>query len=356
MENQLSSSGIFSQDFRHLEFFRRFRAICEAGILNLRILGVEWSPCPCSTTPIGAREAVKNKCFSNSVEVRDYAKRCSQDHWTFFGLGDEAKWYGNRAYKPEGTWNSVATQMLQRFWRDKTSNFVQLSVPCVVDFETDQRKGNHTFHSGCCEHWTSISNHSLCKNQLSFDGGANLGKFMTSEESANTETLKSVISREKSSLVDSSRSGRASGNRMWDDLQDFESLPESNQIATINPVEIGSHYKTHPDMDDGFGGFTPSCREYSLPRRWMEIHSFCCNSSRNCDWTSGKFIVVKIKWTYRIWNWKSFSESFRTNFVSHAVPRNESQSGRITDYKDGVQQYQYGIDHRTSSRRERTLY
>ena len=41
MENQLSSSGIFSQNFRHWEFFRRFRVICEAGILNLRILGVE---------------------------------------------------------------------------------------------------------------------------------------------------------------------------------------------------------------------------------------------------------------------------------------------------------------------------
>ena len=33
-----------------------------------------------------------------------------------------------------------------------------------------------------------------------------------------------------------------------------------------NLVETGKHYKTHPDMKDVFGGFTPACREYERPR------------------------------------------------------------------------------------------
>ena len=48
-----------------------------------------------------------------------------------------------------------------------------------------------------------------------------LEKFVTSEESVNTVTLKSVSSQEISSLVDSARSRHVSGNRGRDDLQDI---------------------------------------------------------------------------------------------------------------------------------------
>ena len=54
-------------------------------------------------------------CISNSEKVKMYAKRFSQGHWTFLGLEDEKKWYGNRNYKPEGKWTSVASKMVQRF-------------------------------------------------------------------------------------------------------------------------------------------------------------------------------------------------------------------------------------------------
>ena len=48
-----------------------------------------------------------------------------------------------------------------------------------------------------------------------------LEKFVTSEKSVNTVTLKSVSSQEISSLVDSARSRHVSGNRGRDDLQDI---------------------------------------------------------------------------------------------------------------------------------------
>ena len=97
-----------------------------------------------------------------------------------------------------------------------------------------------------------------------------LEKFVTSEESVNTVTLKSVSSQEISSLVDSARSRHVSGNRGRDDLQDiFFFFEEPYRIARMcevasfwNLVETGKHYKTHPDMKDVFGGFTPACREY----------------------------------------------------------------------------------------------
>ena len=86
---------------------------------------------------------------------------------------------------------------------------------------------------------------------------------MTSEESVNnTENAEECEIQRKSSSVDSSRSERASGNRMREDLQTVESSLESIQITKI--CELASFWKPcgnwqlSPDMDDGFG--------YSLPR------------------------------------------------------------------------------------------
>ena len=36
----------------------------------------------------------EGECISNSEEIRDYAKRFSQGHWTFLGSGNEEIWYG----------------------------------------------------------------------------------------------------------------------------------------------------------------------------------------------------------------------------------------------------------------------
>ena len=41
-------------------------------------------------------------CISNSEKVNEYAKRFSQEQWTFLGPGDEKKWYGTLPETPEG--------------------------------------------------------------------------------------------------------------------------------------------------------------------------------------------------------------------------------------------------------------
>ena len=43
------------------------------------------------------------QCISNSEHFKEYAKRFSRGHWTFFGLGDEKKWYGTLSFSLEGT-------------------------------------------------------------------------------------------------------------------------------------------------------------------------------------------------------------------------------------------------------------
>ena len=65
---------------------------------------IEWS-----------RRNIEEACTSKSQTIKLYAKRFSRGHWTFAGPGDERKWYGTRDYKPEGKWNSIGSQMVQKF-------------------------------------------------------------------------------------------------------------------------------------------------------------------------------------------------------------------------------------------------
>ena len=60
IENRLSSSGIFSQDWRHSRSSRRSRETSKIETLNLKILKIESSSCQCSVTSIGRREAIQN--------------------------------------------------------------------------------------------------------------------------------------------------------------------------------------------------------------------------------------------------------------------------------------------------------
>ena len=71
-----------------------------------------------------------------------YAERFSQGHWTSLGLGDEKKWYGSYNYKLEGKWNSVASQMVQRF--NDTSHPVFTSASALS--REILRKGRETIH------------------------------------------------------------------------------------------------------------------------------------------------------------------------------------------------------------------
>ena len=113
MENQLNSSGIFSQDLRHwrqkIQNDLRERNI-EPETFTDRIIFMSM----CNDND-WTRKGNDGICISNFEKVKAYAKRFSQGHWTFLGLGDEKKWYGTLTYTPEGKWDSTATHMVERF-------------------------------------------------------------------------------------------------------------------------------------------------------------------------------------------------------------------------------------------------
>ena len=147
------------------------------------------------------------KCISNSEEVKMYAKRFPQGHWTFLGPGDEKKWYGNRSYKLEGKWKFIASKMVQR--SEETGHRILTSARALSRgiLKRLKFKRRHTSQSDASdtEHLFRII-HSV--NQLRIYGAVSiwsgqhgqspngtvptLERFTTTEDSVNQEILKSV--------------------------------------------------------------------------------------------------------------------------------------------------------------------
>ena len=79
-----------------------------------------------SMTSNGQREEIQI-CFSNSEQVKNYAKRFLRGHWTFLGPGDEKKWYGTLSYTPE-----EMIPQPHRWWDDSKKPFIQYSRVAVL--------------------------------------------------------------------------------------------------------------------------------------------------------------------------------------------------------------------------------
>ena len=61
------------------------------------------------------RRGNSEQCISNSDQVKNYAKKFTQEHWTFLRLGSEKKWYGKPKFLPEGNWQDTANMMVEQF-------------------------------------------------------------------------------------------------------------------------------------------------------------------------------------------------------------------------------------------------
>ena len=109
MENQLSSSGIFSKDVHHCRFFWWSRRICKSGTLNLKNLEIEFSSCQCSTTLNGQENETERFVFQlqKSQDVRE----------EILARTLETIRSGMRIAPANlrGRCNSIASQMVQQF-------------------------------------------------------------------------------------------------------------------------------------------------------------------------------------------------------------------------------------------------
>ena len=170
--------------------------------------------------------------FRKSQDVRE---EFSQGHWTFFGLGDEKKWYGKCTYNPEGKWKAAASRMVQQF--KETGHPAFTSASALSRGILRMLKGKATIHFNAdasnTERLFRIT-HSV--NQLSIYGAVSnwcwqfglradekgQENILEKREPVNKEILKSVNSQDVNSSVSSPR--LASGNRLRENIQDFESL------------------------------------------------------------------------------------------------------------------------------------
>ena len=181
----------------------------------------------------------------------------------------------------KGKWNSVAAQMLHRF--------VEIGHPIFTGTSSLNRGDKNTIHFNAeSSHVELLFRIIHSANQLSVYGAVSSwsgqhsfagaepssGKFVESEEIVDEETAKSVKPEDGNCLVDSARSWYAAGNSRQDDLHDIRLMDILYWTARIceaaafwNLVENGKYHRTHPDMDEGFGGVRLACTEYSRPRQ-----------------------------------------------------------------------------------------
>ena len=86
-------------------------------------------------------------------------------------------------------------------------------------------------------------------------------------------TRNSIKQEDLKSLVDISRLPHASGNRMLQNLKDFNSIPFMSKIEHLrsaakfyHPIEKGNNYVTTTLEDNGWGQHTSFCKDCAAPR------------------------------------------------------------------------------------------
>ena len=85
----MSSSGIFSQDFRHWKSSEKSRKTCKNKTLNLKNLKTESSSCRCSMVLIGREEEIQKSVFQIPIKSRTTRRNSSRGTGHFLDL--EAK-------------------------------------------------------------------------------------------------------------------------------------------------------------------------------------------------------------------------------------------------------------------------
>ena len=259
-------------------------------------------------------------CNSNSEQVKKYAKRFSQGHWTFLGPGDVEKWYGTLSYAPEGKWDSTVTQMVRR--SKETGDPVLKSISALSRGILNRKKNRDTTHFNADASNTELlcpTSHSA--NQLSVYGAVSRfceefgqrpnekeptsERFVTKE---NEQLLKNVKPQEVNSLVQTPRSDNpASGNRLRESLQNFETLEKSNQFTKVcedasfwKRVSVGMCCKTIADVDDGFWKSNSSMQRVYTPSCRFRFQNLCRNPRTNYNWTSYSSSYYTVSW--HSWN------------------------------------------------------
>ena len=116
---------IIVQDLRRWKSTRISKRTCTSKTLNLNSLEAFYS-CQYSRTSIGQNRNSENS-FSNSQQVKNFVNILSRREWSFFGPGDEEKWFGTRTYKSEGKWELLGD------FKETRHQYCEESVLWILD-------------------------------------------------------------------------------------------------------------------------------------------------------------------------------------------------------------------------------
>ena len=215
--------------------------------------------------------------FMSMFNDIDFASRFIDRHWVFLGPGEKGKWYQGYAVNC-GKCELRASPIVEEF--ENSGNPVFKGVGPLGRGTLKMRSGRNTTHfNGEFDNIDFLFRTVHAANQLCIHGAvtklcekqpqADSGKASKSRQESARRTPREIQIKheERKSLVDIPRLPPASGNRMLQNLENFESMPFMSKIESlraaakfIHPIEIGNCYVTTLLEDDGWVRRTSLCR------------------------------------------------------------------------------------------------
>ena len=126
-------------------------------------------------------------CTLTSVKIQECATRFMEGHRTFLGPGKGEKWFRGYDYKPEGRWDSVASEMVGNFWKVKTSRIQRDKRLESWDYAEKERQWHHSLQWRIFKCGALVSNDSLSEPALCLRGNHNWCETLGRTESEKRE-------------------------------------------------------------------------------------------------------------------------------------------------------------------------
>ena len=209
----------------------------------------------------------EDSCALTSRKIKEYASNFNEGHRAFLGPGEESKWYQGYATNHGGKWDLRATQMVEDF--ENSGHPVFQGIRPLGRGTLKKKNYRDTIHfKGKYRNVDLLYRTVHSANQLCICGavtkwcGPNSGEANRSRpEGARKMSPEIQIKQEDlKSLVDIPRPPHAPGNRMLQNLKDF------NSMLFMSKIEKGNyHFTTTLDVD-GWRKRTSMCKEYTAPR------------------------------------------------------------------------------------------
>ena len=304
------------------------------------------------------RRGKSEQCFSNSEQVKNYAKKFSQVHWTFLGLGSEKKWYGNTSYFLKGKWQATANLVVERF--EESGHPVFESVSPLARGILRRTSDTETIHFTAEASNTELSCQTVhSANQFGICGAVaswckNVGLKPDEKHPKTVNYNKGVQRKGVTSLVNAPRNEEpAAGHILREVQQNFETLETDVQFtkkkckeaAFIHEVAVGRFYRTAVDVDDGFGDRTSTCRQYTGLRADSDSSIFAASLRRT---RIGPVLQVHNIKCLDICGIDTIHDVTQRDFMGNHLPRTNEKSprGRVTSSRTRTQSHKKGITSR----------